>query len=73
MMLSLVTKANTLVSEPPNGVYVVGKYFGHVQMDFSEACLISKTGDGLISNCVPLYFLVLSLGGIGLETKVYSQ
>lgn len=65
MTLSLLTKANTLVSEPPNGVYV--KYFGHVQMDFFEACLISKTADGIISNCVPL------LGGIGLETKVYSQ
>jgi len=73
MVLSLLTKANTLVSEPPNGVHVVGKYFGHVQMDFFEACLISKTGDGIISNRVPLYFLLLLLGGIGLETKVHSQ
>ena len=67
MTLSLLTKDNTLVSEPPNGVYVVGKYFGHVQMDLFEACLISRTADGIISNCVPL------LGGIGLEIKVYSQ
>ena len=50
MTLSLLTKANTLVSEPLNGVYVVGRYFGHVQMDIFEACLISKTGDGIISN-----------------------
>lgn len=28
-----------------------------------------KTADGIISDCVPSYFLVLSLGGIGLETR----
>lgn len=55
-MLFLFIKADIFVPGPPNGVCVVGKYCGDVHGLF-EACLLSKTGNDIVSNHTPLCFV----------------